>query len=81
MCGRRQAEGFLKKPLCEKIWVTAQFEWKPTKNNERFANRTVSFKRTLYKLGLVNGPPSVIDASGHLKWPHTFFVSVRLWPH
>jgi len=42
----RHIKGFLKKPL-QKCWGIAQYEQTPAKNNDRVANRTVSFKRTL----------------------------------
>jgi hypothetical protein len=34
------------KTLCKKSWGIAQSEQKPAKNNDRVANRTLSFKRT-----------------------------------
>jgi hypothetical protein len=54
ICGQRQAKGFLKKPSAKRSWGIAQSEQKPAKNTERVANRTLSFKRTLFKLGVVN---------------------------
>jgi len=26
-------------------------------------------------------PRAPVDTGRHLKWPHTFFVTVRHWPH
>jgi len=34
------------KPICGKSWGVAQSEQKPAKNNDRVADRTLSFKRT-----------------------------------
>jgi hypothetical protein len=39
-----------------KGWGITQLEHKPAKNNDRVANRTLTFKRTLLKLGLVESP-------------------------
>jgi hypothetical protein len=36
----------LKNPLHKKSWGIAQSEQKPAKNNDRVANRTLTFKRT-----------------------------------
>jgi hypothetical protein len=45
ICRQRQAKGFLQNPL-QKSWGITQFDQKPAKNNNRVANRTLSFKRT-----------------------------------
>jgi hypothetical protein len=42
-CEERQA--FLKKTICQKSCRTAQSEQKPAQNNDRAADRTLSFKR------------------------------------
>jgi hypothetical protein len=44
------------------------------------ANRTPLFRATSIKTEL-DTALSVIDANGHLKWTHTFFVMMRLSPH
>ena len=51
ICEPRQAKAFLKKTICHKSWRTAQSEQKPAKNNDRAANRTLSFKRTTISNG------------------------------
>jgi hypothetical protein len=55
--GQRQAKGFFKDPLLNS-WGIAQHQQKPAKNNNRVANRTLSFKGT-FKPGLVESPRCV----------------------
>jgi hypothetical protein len=51
--GQSQTTGFLKRPSAKSRSV-AQPEQKLAKNNDRAAKRTLSFKRYLCNLGLVN---------------------------
>ena len=46
ICGQRQGKGFFKNPSVKKAGVPVQSEHKRAKNNERVANRTLSFERT-----------------------------------
>jgi len=54
----RLAKGFLKRPSTWEAGDSgiAQSEHKPASNNDRLANRALSFQRTFIKLGLVHGP-------------------------
>jgi hypothetical protein len=54
--GQKQVRGCLKKTFFKKSWRIVQPEQKPAKNNDRFPNRTLTFKKTLFKLWLVNSP-------------------------
>ena len=50
--------------------------------NDGAVNRTLTFKRTYIYINWNRlTVPSVTDANRHLKLPHTFFVTARLWPH
>jgi len=46
ICGQSQAKCFLQRPSAKKSWGFTRPEQKPPKNNDRAANRVLSFKRT-----------------------------------
>jgi hypothetical protein len=66
-----------KKPLCEKVGEMLRL----TRNQLRIMTGLLTehshLKGHLFKLGLVNSPKC--DASRHLKRPHKFFMTVKLW--
>ena len=76
---QRQATSFLKKTLCRKIRELLNLSRNQLRKLKGLATGHCYLTQHLFKPGLVQSP-CVIDASRHLKWPHTFFVVVRIWP-
>jgi hypothetical protein len=50
--GQRKARGFLERPSAER--ASYVIDQKPAKNDAGTANRALSFRRTLFKLGLID---------------------------
>jgi len=75
--GQRQAKGFLKKASVKKVGELLRLTTDQLRIMTGLLSGHCHLKGHLFKLGLVNSPEC--DASRHLKQPHKFFVTVKLW--
>jgi hypothetical protein len=70
-------KGFLKKASVKKVGELLRLTTDQLRIMTGLLSGHSHLKGHLFKLGLVNSPEC--DASRHLKQPHKFFITVKLW--